>query len=86
MGKLLINPDKISSDLDLNWAVLAEPIQTILRREKYPDPYNALKSLTRGNAHVTRESLHKFIDTLKVSAAVKKELKTLTPENYTGIH
>ncbi|HPB01621.1 MAG TPA: adenylosuccinate lyase [Bacteroidales bacterium] len=86
MGKLLINPDKISSDLDLNWAVLAEPIQTILRREKYPDPYNALKSLTRGNAHVTRESLHKFIDTLKVSASVKKELKSLTPENYTGIH
>ena len=86
MGKLLINPEKISNDLDLNWAVLAEPIQTILRREKYPDPYNALKSLTRGNAHVTRESLHKFIDTLKVSATVKKELKSLTPDNYTGIH
>jgi len=86
MGKLLINPDKISSDLDQNWAVLAEPIQTILRREKYPDPYNALKSLTRGNEHVTRDSLHKFIDSLKVSATIKKELKALTPENYTGIH
>ncbi len=86
MGKLLINPEKISSDLDQNWAVLAEPIQTILRREKYPDPYNALKNLTRGNEHITRESLHKFIDSLQVSAAIKKELKTLTPENYTGIH
>jgi len=86
LGKLLVNPEKINADLNANWAVLAEAIQTILRREKYPDPYNALKNLTRGNAHVTKESLHKFIDTLKVSAAVKKELKALTPENYTGIH
>jgi len=86
LGKLLVNPEKISADLNANWAVLAEAIQTILRREKYPDPYNALKNLTRGNAHVTQESLHKFIESLKISVQVKKELKALTPENYTGIH
>ncbi|NLL27259.1 MAG: adenylosuccinate lyase [Bacteroidales bacterium] len=86
MDKLLINVDKINSDLNANWAVLAEAIQTILRRENYPDPYNALKSLTRGNATITKEILHEFIETLNINEAVKKELKNLTPENYTGIH
>jgi adenylosuccinate lyase len=85
MGKLLVNNEKINADLDINWAVLAEPIQTILRRENYPDPYNALKKLTRGNEHISREVLHSFIDSLKVSTSVKKELKALTPHNYTGI-
>jgi adenylosuccinate lyase len=64
---------------------VAEAIQTILRREKYPDPYEALKELTRGNSEITKDSLHAFIDTLKVSAAVRKELKAITPFNYTGI-
>ncbi len=86
LGKLLVNPDKISADLNANWAVLAEAIQTILRREKYPDPYNALKNLTRGNDQVTQQSLHAFIDTLHVSDQVKAELKSLSPSGYTGIH
>ncbi len=86
MSKLLVNEEKLRSDLDSNWAVLAEAIQTILRREKYPDPYNALKQLTRGNNRINRDSLLNFIDTLTVNEKVKNELRALTPENYTGIH
>ena len=86
LNKLLLNPDKIRQDLDQNWAVVAEAIQTILRRENYPNPYEALKELTRGNAAVDKESMHRFINSLKVSAAVKKELKAITPHNYTGVH
>jgi adenylosuccinate lyase len=86
MSKLLVNEEKLRSDLDSNWAVLAEAIQTILRREKYPDPYNALKQLTRGNNRIDRDSLLNFIDTLTVNEKVKNELRALTPENYTGIH
>jgi adenylosuccinate lyase len=86
MSKLLVNEEKLRSDLDSNWAVLAEAIQTILRREKYPDPYNALKQLTRGNNRIDRNSLLNFIDTLTVNEKVKNELRALTPENYTGIH
>ena len=85
LSKLVLNQKKISEDLDNNWAVVAEAIQTILRREEYPEPYEALKDLTRGNASINKESLHKFIDTLKISAAVKKELKKITPANYTGL-
>lgn len=85
MGKLLLNKDKLKQDLDNNWAVVAEAIQTILRRENYPQPYEALKELTRGKASITKEDIHHFIGTLKVSAAVKKELKTITPHNYIGV-
>ena len=85
LNKLLLNEDKIKQDLEANWAVVAEAIQTILRRENYPNPYEALKELTRGNAAVTKESLHAFINGLKVSASVKKELKAITPFNYTGV-
>lgn len=85
LNKLVLNEDKIKQDLEANWAVVAEAIQTILRRENYPNPYEALKELTRGNAAVTKESLHAFINGLKVSASVKKELKAITPFNYTGV-
>ena len=86
MGKLLLNEQKIQSDLQANWAVVAEAIQTVLRRENYPNPYEALKELTRGKTAINKESIHTFINTLKVTAALKKELKSITPENYTGIH
>jgi len=85
LGKLILNEPKIQEDLENNWAVVAEAIQTILRREKYPNPYEALKDLTRGNSKIDKKSMHKFIDGLKVSAALKKELKQITPQNYTGI-
>ena len=85
LGKLLINEEKISSDLENNWAVIAEAIQTILRREGYPKPYEALKELTRKNGHITREVFVNFIKKLKVSDMVKKELLNITPSNYTGI-
>ena len=85
LGKLVLNENRLNQDLENNWAVIAEAIQTVLRREQYPSPYEALKALTRGNASVTRQSMHKFIDGLKVSAALKKELKKITPQNYTGI-
>jgi adenylosuccinate lyase len=85
LNKLLLNEEKIKQDLEANWAVVAEAIQTILRRENYPNPYEALKELTRGNAAITQKSMHAFIDELKISAAVKKELKSITPFNYTGI-
>ena len=79
LGKLLLNEDKIKQDLDNNWAVVAEAIQTILRREHYPNPYEALKDLTRGNAAITQKTMQDFIKGLKVSAEVKKELKAVTP-------
>lgn len=85
LGKVLPDTDTIAFDLDDNWAVTAEAIQTILRRENYPDPYNALKSLTRKNKKVTRKEIQAFIDSLEVKASVKKELKAITPFNYTGI-
>ncbi len=84
LKKLILNKEKINADLEDNWAVVAEAIQTILRRENYPQPYEALKELTRNNEKITNESLHKFIDSLKVNAAIKKELKSFTPFNYTG--
>ena len=85
LNKLILNTKALEKDLDNNWAVIAEALQTILRREGYPKPYEALKELTRTNSHITKESIASFIDTLKVSSAVKKELKSITPDNYTGV-
>ncbi len=85
LGKLILNETKINEDLENNWAVVAEAIQTILRREKYPNPYEALKDLTRGNNKIDKKSMHKFIDGLKVTVTLKKELKKITPQTYTGI-
>lgn len=85
LDKLLLNEQKIASDLEQNWAVVAEAIQTILRREGYPNAYEALKGLTRTNAAITKESIAEFIDTLEVNNNIKKELKNITPSNYTGI-
>jgi adenylosuccinate lyase len=85
LGKLLLNREAIDADLDHNQAVVAEAIQTILRRESYPNPYEALKELTRNNQPVTRESIGAFIDQLQISEELKAELKAITPRNYTGI-
>ncbi|WP_222165569.1 adenylosuccinate lyase [Edaphocola aurantiacus] len=85
LGKLLLNEAKISADLDNNWAVVAEAIQTILRRAQYPQPYEALKELTRGQEGITQKTLHQFIEGLDVSGEIKKELKAITPHNYTGV-
>lgn len=85
MGKLLLNKQRMDDDLDRNWAVVAEAIQTVLRRENYPQPYEALKALTRGKASITKQDIHEFIDTLKITGKLKKELKAITPHNYTGI-
>lgn len=84
LGKLLLNEHKIKQDLEQNWAVIAEAIQTILRRENYPNPYEALKDLTRGAKHIDAKAIHAFITKLKVSDGIKKELKAITPFNYTG--
>lgn len=85
LNKLLLNADKFAEDLEKNWAVVAEAIQTILRREAYPNPYEALKELTRTNTVINREAIHNFIDTLSVSEEVKQELLRITPSNYLGI-
>ncbi len=85
IGKLQINPAAIKADLNDNWAVVAEAIQTVLRREGYPKPYEALKDLTRKNEKMTEERIHAFIDTLNVTDKVKDELKEITPFNYTGV-
>lgn len=84
LNKLILNPEKLKEDLNNNWAVVAEAIQTVLRREKYPLPYEALKELTRG-ASIDKKRIHGFISQLKIAAALKAELKKITPENYTGI-
>lgn len=86
LNKLVLNDEKIYQDLEDNWAVVAEAIQTILRRENYPNPYEALKELTRGKNKIDKTTIHQFVDTLKISASLKKELKSITPHNYTGIH
>jgi adenylosuccinate lyase len=85
LEKLLLNEAKFAEDLENNWAVVAEAIQTILRRESYPNPYEALKGLTRTNSKINQDSISNFIDTLDVSNAIKEELKRITPSNYTGI-
>jgi adenylosuccinate lyase len=82
---LLLNTDAINADLEANWAVVAEAIQTILRREGYPNPYEALKDLTRTNQRVNAETIAVFVDGLTVEDAIKEEIKKITPGNYTGI-
>ena len=85
LNKLLLNESKIAEDLEKNWAVVAEAIQTILRREGYPNPYEALKGLTRTNTTIDKKAIHDFIETLAVSKAIKKELLAISPSNYLGI-
>ena len=85
LNKLIINKEAIEKDLERNWAVVAEAIQTVLRREGYPNPYETLKALTRTNSKITQESIAEFIDTLEISDTVKARLKEITPSNYTGI-
>ena len=85
LRKLILNEEKLAEDLENTWAVVAEAIQTILRRESYPHPYEALKALTRTNKKMTKETIHEFIKALKVSDDIKKELMNITPSNYTGI-
>ena len=86
LNKLILNENSIKQDLHNNWNVVAEAIQTILRREAYPNPYEALKALTRSNEKESKESFHKFIDELNVDNSIKEELKKITPENYTGVY
>ncbi len=86
LEKLVINEQAIKADLEKNWSVVAEAIQTILRREGYPEPFEALKKLTRTNKVINKDTISKFIDSLKVSDNIKKELKMITPANYTGIY
>lgn len=86
LDKLVLNDEKIYTDLDSNWAVVAEAIQTVLRRENYPQPYEALKELTRGKNGINKQTMHQFIDGLTVTATLKKELKKISPHNYTGIN
>jgi adenylosuccinate lyase len=85
VDKLVINKEKIDEDLENNWVIISEGIQTILRRERYPNPYETLKDLTRGKSKVSREDIWKFIDGLSVEEDVKKELKRLSPFNYFGV-
>ena len=85
LNKLLLNESKFEEDLEKNWAVVAEAIQTILRREGYPNPYEALKGLTRTNTVINKQSIHDFIETLEVSSEIKLELKQISPSNYLGI-
>lgn len=85
LKKLMLNPEKIAQDLDNNWAVVAEAIQTILRREGYPNPYEALKGLTRTNTTINQQTLFDFIETLEVDDSIKNELRAISPSNYTGI-
>ena len=85
LNKLLLNTDAINASLDANWAVVAEAIQTILRREGYPNPYEALKELTRTNTHVNADTIAEFVETLQVNDTIKQEIKQITPANYTGI-
>ena len=85
LSKLILNEDKLRQDLENNWAVVAEAIQTILRREGYTNPYEALKALTRTNEKINQETIQNFISTLDVSDSVKQELASITPSNYTGL-
>ena len=85
IGKLLLNTDAINDDLNNNWAVVAEAIQTILRRENYPNPYEKLKELTRTNTKITESSIKNFIEDLDVSENIKKELLNITPYSYVGV-
>ena len=84
LGKLLLNADQMAVDLEANWAIVSEGVQTILRREGYPKPYEALKALTRNHGRINAESMRAFIDQLDVNESVKAELRQLTPANYIG--
>lgn len=86
LGKVILNPEAIARDLENNWAVVAEGIQTILRREGYPNPYETLKALTRTNKHIDHRAMSEFIETLNVGESVKAELRAITPQTYTGIY
>lgn len=86
VGKLILNEEKLSADLEANWAVVAEAIQTVLRRENYPQPYETLKALTRSGGKINQELMLRFIEGLEVKDEVKKELKKITPQNYTGVY
>ena len=85
LSKLVLNEDALNKDLENNWAVVAEAIQTVLRRESYPQPYEKLKELTRGTGGINKESIHHFITTLDVNEEIKAELRNITPQNYTGV-
>ena len=85
LQKILLNENKLKADLENNWAVIAEAIQTILRRENYPQPYEALKELTRGKNAIDKKTIHLFINNLKIPSSIKQELKKITPHNYTGV-
>ena len=85
LNKIYVNEEKINQDIEENWIVVSEAIQTILRREGYNRPYEIIKELTRNNQKIDKKSIHKFIDKLKVSDTIKKELKQISPYNYTGI-
>ena len=84
LDKLILNEAKLNADLEANWAVVAEGIQNVLRREGYPNPYETLKALTRGNNGITEESIREFVNGLEIPEPVKKELLSITPRNYTG--
>ncbi|MBR1621742.1 MAG: adenylosuccinate lyase, partial [Prevotella sp.] len=86
LRKLILNEEKLNDDLEQTWAVVAEAIQTILRREAYPNPYETLKALTRTNKKMTAETIHEFVEQLNVSEEVKNELRAITPQSYTGIN
>jgi len=86
LNKIILNKEKLNEDLENNWAVVAEAIQNILRREGYPKPYEALKALTRGNSKITKDSIQTFVDELNVNNQVKNELKAITPQNYVGFY
>ena len=85
LGKVILNEQALADDLEDNWAVVAEAMQTILRREAYPNPYEALKALTRTGGHITAETIHEFVEGLDVSESVKEELRVITPHNYVGV-
>ena len=85
LGKVLLNKEALYQDLENNWAVVAEALQTILRREGYPKPYEALKELTRTNTHITEKSIYDFIEGLAISDSLKEEMHRISPHNYTGL-
>ena len=85
LGKVILNEAKLAADLEDNWAVVAEAMQTILRRESYPNPYEALKALTRTGGHITEQTIREFVETLDVAESVKAELRAITPHNYIGM-
>jgi adenylosuccinate lyase len=86
LGKLILNEDALRADLERNWAVVAEAIQTILRRENYPNPYETLKALTRTNAKINQQTIAEFIETLDIDQETKERMRQITPSNYVGVY